>query len=96
MVEAGEGLVLHRCLMRLGDSESATSCVARRFLKRVRRFESSRTHFVVNWWALDLPSMREVGVVEQPYQAILAVSSDGRTVTDVAATVGVSRQTAQE
>jgi transposase-like protein len=32
-------------------------------------------------------------VAEQRYRAVLAVISDGRTVTDVAAAVGVSRQT---
>ena len=37
--------------------------------------------------------MRELSVAEQRYQAVLAVISDGETVTDVAARVGVSRQT---
>jgi transposase InsO family protein len=37
--------------------------------------------------------MRELSVVEQRYQAVLAVISDGETVTDVAARFGVSRQT---
>jgi transposase-like protein len=37
--------------------------------------------------------MRELSVAEQRYRAVLAVISDGRTVTDVAAAVGVSRQT---
>jgi transposase len=36
--------------------------------------------------------MRELSVAEQRYQAVLAVISDGRTVTEVAAAVGVSRQ----
>ena len=40
--------------------------------------------------------MRELSVVEQRYQAVLAVISDGETVTDVAARVGVRRQTVQE
>ena len=37
--------------------------------------------------------MRELSVVEQRYQAVLAVISDGGTVTETAAAVGVSRQT---
>src|SRR5215212_6821025 len=37
--------------------------------------------------------MREMSVAEQRYRAVLAVISDGRTVTEVAAVVGVSRQT---
>src|SRR5829696_2189208 len=37
--------------------------------------------------------MRELSVAEQRYRAMLAVISDGRTVTEVAAAVGVSRQT---
>ena len=37
--------------------------------------------------------MRELSVAEQRYQAVLAVISDGRTVTETAAAVGVSRQT---
>ena len=36
--------------------------------------------------------MRELSVAEQRYRAVLAVISDGRTVTEVAAAVGVSRQ----
>src|SRR5215218_3994879 len=36
--------------------------------------------------------MREMSVAEQRYRAVLAVISDGRTVRDVAAAVGVSRQ----
>src|SRR5690349_5137863 len=36
--------------------------------------------------------MRELSVAEQRYRAVLAVISDGQTVTDVAAAVGVSRQ----
>jgi transposase len=36
--------------------------------------------------------MRELSVMEQRYQAVLAVTSDGETVTDVAARVGVRRQ----
>lgn len=36
--------------------------------------------------------MRELSVSEQRYQAVLAVISDGETVTDVAARFGVSRQ----
>jgi len=37
--------------------------------------------------------MREMSVAEQRYRAVLAVISDGRTVQEVAAAVGVSRQT---
>lgn len=37
--------------------------------------------------------MRELSVAEQRYQAVLAVISDGETVTDVAARFGVRRQT---
>jgi transposase-like protein len=37
--------------------------------------------------------MREMSVAEQRYRAVLAVISDGRTVTETAAAVGVSRQT---
>lgn len=37
--------------------------------------------------------MRELSVVEQRYQAVLAVISDGATVTEVAARFGVSRKT---
>jgi transposase len=37
--------------------------------------------------------MREMSVAEQRYRAVLAVISDGRTVKEVAAGVGVSRQT---
>src|SRR5215208_5043165 len=37
--------------------------------------------------------MREMSVAEQRYRAMLAVVSDGRTVTETAAAVGVSRQT---
>jgi transposase InsO family protein len=40
--------------------------------------------------------MREMSVAEQRYQAVLAVISDGETVTDVAAKAGVSRQTLHE
>jgi transposase InsO family protein len=40
--------------------------------------------------------MRELSVVEQRYQAVLAVISDGETATEVAAWVGVRRQTVQE
>lgn len=41
----------------------------------------------------DSPSMRELSVAEQRYQAVLAVIGDGATVTEVAARFGVSRQT---
>jgi hypothetical protein len=37
--------------------------------------------------------MREMSVAEQPYQAVLAVISNGRTVTEVAGAWRVSRQT---
>ena len=37
--------------------------------------------------------MREMSVAEQRYQAVLAVISEGETVTDVAARFGVSRKT---
>ena len=37
--------------------------------------------------------MRELSVAEQRYRAVLAVISDGRTVKETAAAVGVSRQT---
>lgn len=37
--------------------------------------------------------MRELSVVEQRYQAVLAVISDGLSITQVAGKVGVSRQT---
>src|SRR6187399_3256295 len=37
--------------------------------------------------------MREMSVSEQRYQAVLAVISEGCTVTEVAARFGVSRQT---
>ena len=40
--------------------------------------------------------MREMSVAEQRYQAVLAVISDGETVTDVAARFGVRRQTVHE
>jgi transposase-like protein len=36
--------------------------------------------------------MRELSVAEQRYRAVLAVIKDGRTVTETAAAVGVSRQ----
>jgi FixJ family two-component response regulator len=36
--------------------------------------------------------MREMSVVEQRYKAVLAVIADGRTVTEVARDLGVSRQ----
>lgn len=41
----------------------------------------------------DTPGMWELSVAEQRYQAVLAVISDGETVTDVAARFGVSRKT---
>ena len=41
----------------------------------------------------DTPEMRELSVAEQRYQAVLAVISDGATVTEVAARFGVRRQT---
>jgi len=37
--------------------------------------------------------MRELSVAEQRYQAVLAVISDGWSVSQVAEKVGVSRQT---
>jgi transposase InsO family protein len=37
--------------------------------------------------------MREMSVAEQRYKAVLAVIADGRTITEVAAAWGVSRQT---
>jgi transposase InsO family protein len=40
--------------------------------------------------------MRELSVVEQRYQVVLAVISDGETVTDVAARFGVARKTVHE
>jgi transposase InsO family protein len=40
--------------------------------------------------------MRELSVAEQRYQAVLAVISDGETVTDVAARFGVRRQTVHD
>src|ERR1700694_1728664 len=36
--------------------------------------------------------MREISVAEQRYKAVLAVIADGRTVTEVARDLGVSRQ----
>lgn len=44
----------------------------------------------------DTPGMRELSVTEQRYQAVLAVISDGATVTDVAARFGVSRKTVHQ
>ena len=38
----------------------------------------------------------ELGLVEQRYQAVLEVLSDGATVTDVARRYGVARQTVHE
>lgn len=40
--------------------------------------------------------LREVGVVEQRYQAVREVLNDGASVTDVARRNGVSRQTVHE
>src|SRR3954454_14029062 len=40
--------------------------------------------------------MREMSVAEQRYQAVLAVVSDGATVTEVAARFSVSRQTVHD
>jgi transposase InsO family protein len=40
--------------------------------------------------------MRELSVAEQRYRAVLAVISDGETVTEVAARLGVRRQTVHE
>ena len=37
--------------------------------------------------------MRELSVAEQRYQAVLAVTSDGLSISQVAENVGVSRQT---
>lgn len=37
--------------------------------------------------------LKEISVVEQRYQAILAVLEDGVSVTEVAEKVGLSRQT---
>jgi transposase len=37
--------------------------------------------------------VRELSVAEQRYRAVLAVIEDGLSVTEVAAKVGVSRQT---
>ncbi|AAK45021.1 Putative uncharacterized protein [Mycobacterium tuberculosis variant bovis] len=42
---------------------------------------------------LDTPSMKELSVAEQRYQAVLAVISDGLSISQVAEKVGVSRQT---
>src|SRR6202035_5546488 len=42
---------------------------------------------------LDTPSMRELSVAEQRYQAVMAVISDGLSISQVASKVGVSRQT---
>ena len=42
---------------------------------------------------LDTPLMRELSVAEQRYQAVLAVISDGLSVSQVASKFGVSRQT---
>ena len=42
---------------------------------------------------LDTPWMRELSVAEQRYQAVLAVISDGLSISQVASKVGVSRQT---
>ncbi|MCW2762446.1 MAG: hypothetical protein JWR85_2647 [Marmoricola sp.] len=44
----------------------------------------------------DTPEMRELSVAEQRYQAVLAVISDGETVTDVAARFGGSRKTVHD
>ena len=41
----------------------------------------------------DTPEMRELSVVEQRYQAVLAVIDRGETVTSVADRFGVSRKT---
>ena len=40
--------------------------------------------------------LKEISVVEQRYQAVLAVIEDGLSVTEAAAKVGVSRQTMHE
>jgi transposase len=42
---------------------------------------------------LDTPEMRELRVAEQRYQAVMAVITDGLSVSQVAEKVGVSRQT---
>jgi len=42
---------------------------------------------------LDALSMREMSVAEQRYKAVLAVVADGRSITEVAASWGISRQT---
>jgi transposase InsO family protein len=42
---------------------------------------------------LDTPLMRELSVAEQRYQAVLAVISDGLSISQAAQKVGVSRQT---
>jgi transposase InsO family protein len=47
---------------------------------------------VVEWEAVG-HVLRELSVSEQRYQAVLAVVEDGLSITDVAAKVGVSRQT---
>src|SRR3712207_369913 len=44
----------------------------------------------------DTPRMRELSVAEQRYQAVLAVISDGDTVTEVAARLGVARKTVHD
>jgi transposase-like protein len=41
---------------------------------------------------LDTPSMKELTVAEQRYQAVLAVISDGLSISQVAEKVGVSRR----
>ena len=41
----------------------------------------------------DTPVMRELSVVEQRYQAVLAVIDQGETVTSVAGRFGVSWKT---
>jgi transposase len=40
--------------------------------------------------------MRELSVAEQRYQAVLAVISDGETITEVAARFGVARKTVHD
>src|SRR3954464_918605 len=42
---------------------------------------------------LDTPWMRELSVAEQRYQVVLAVISDGLSISQVAQKVGVSRPT---
>ena len=42
---------------------------------------------------LNTPEMTELSVAEQRYQAVLAVISDGLSISQVASKVGVSRQT---